>query len=344
MSSLKRLIVENNISVLFSPSMDLENQVVNGDSDVMDLVESGDLNLVNSIATTMTTSHKDLLNTFLDIGCLPQPLTYHPRGSSVFGSWERGEVGKERAWELFQEYFKNSSHSPLLVKKKIYEHMGRGVTVHEATAENFYSSSDGLVQPFLYPPFSDGFMRDVRVIVLEGDASNAYTRRAMEPLMKRNSNKPMERIPSKERYMTNIAQRGVIESAPEDYKNVCSKLALKVVETIKRGAGNLSDVFYEKNQLPFKESEISFDWGSVDFIFDENGNPKICEVDSSPNIISYMKMNPSFCSSVAKYLTQKSEGKAIGVLGVNPINDMVLDYLQKGNVDTYHLVLSASRK
>ena len=168
-------------------------------------------------------------------------------------------------------------------------------------------------------------MRDARILLIGGEPSLTYIRKAKNPILK--DGKIIEYPPSKSRYLTNISQGGSREEIPKALREKCTKLAKEthkaILDSLKKG----DKILEEEKLIKFKENHMNFGWGSVDLLFSEDEKIKVCEIHAAPDAFYPLK-NPTVVCKLGNYLRKLSEGGVIGIL-YDPSLEQLFKYLDE---------------
>jgi len=326
---LSKLLKEEDISVLFQPGYSIGGYILEGkiDPNILESINSGELRLVNSISTVFVTRHKGIVIAALYDSDVKTPRTLVGEGHDL----PLKKFKKRSDIDYLLEDVKDVPYSPLLVYKKMDEHKGKWIEF--VTHSNLRDlKEDELMQAFIYPPFDDGYMRDVRCILLGDSVEAMYFRRAPEPLINKTTKQLIESPPSRQRTLTNIHQGGVREDVPYNLKDICEEIAIKAQKAIVRHSAIYAERLKQSGLLPDVERFINFNWGAVDFIFNQKMEPMVLEVDSGPDVTKYLSMNHDLGVSLASYLGDMSESGYVGLYSFCPFSKDVSRYLKEAGV------------
>jgi glutathione synthase/RimK-type ligase-like ATP-grasp enzyme len=312
-------LIEN--TVLFSPTNIFYQEILDNSLNpnrISKLVRRDKLRLVNSFSVVALSSNKNLLSLALSYSNIPMPTTV------------LGPCHDEAFWSKIQEEFKNSRYQPLIISKDFEKHCGEGIEVH-VPDRRLLDESDKILQKFEYPSleiFRDGYMRDTRMFIIDGKVAYAFMRRAPEPLIDPKTKQVIQYPPSKRRFLTNILQGGKKESVLPEIQDASFKVAEETCKIIIKQTQNSLD---DKRINRLREKEVRLGYCSVDVIYDENGKPKVTEVDSFPGILSIS--DEKLFKSLASHLMESGvfsnfPKPRISVYGWLPVLDHLYEHLQ----------------
>lgn len=205
-----------------------------------------------------------------------------------------------------------SGYPPLIVKKPIGEsggedlHGGKRVEVFKPSFKLLLRtfSEDIILQEFVYPPleiFRDGYIKDTRIVMINGEPSVWYMRRAKERLIDPFTNALIEYPPSKSRFLTNVVQGGTVEELPKELRDKSLEFARKVYGSVLKWGK-----FYREELLDIN-GEPRCGFCSIDLIYKSDGSPSLMEVDFYPDINACQRLD-RLAYRFGKYLRDLSNG------------------------------------
>jgi len=229
---------------------------------------------------------------------------------------EKREKAKDKTKKMLENIGKRSDGLPVLIVKKpnglfgSKSHGGEGIEILDPNKTDFkWNDNDLIFQEFIYPPldiFKDGYMRDARIILIDGEPKVWYMRRAKDRLINPITKKLDENLPSRSRFLSNLCQEGTYEEPPKELKKKSFQFAREIYQEI-LDWGNL----YRKVTWQIG-GEAKCRFLAVDLLYDQNGNPKLLEVDTYPNMNLFPK-GEVLAEKMASYLKELSgkTGKSI---------------------------------
>ena len=289
-------------TVVFDAGLNFNHTYLTGDPLVRNAVEramkSGNLRLVNhALVENLARAHAGFL-AILDEQGIPIAPTM-VRLKSVNGG-KPTLIGQPLPHE-----------SKLWVRKisrdetgKLFGHRGRGVGfLFPNLPQDVTPAHDGeFYQQFVIP--KDGYLRDLRVYVAGDTLIPGYLLKATEPITGDNLSGRM--LPN-ERQIVNASHPG--EVIP-----LTGALAKRLVEQARKVREALLDGLMSRN--PGLRREDLFNFGSIDFLIDEDGNLRASEFDVSPAISD--SAGKKLGKALALHLARRAEkGHVVRVYG-NP--------------------------
>lgn len=108
----------------------------------------------------------------------------------------------------------NSERQPLIVKKSLITHGGKGISVLKAERLPELApilEANDCIEPFIYSLDSEGYQQDFRAIIIENKVEFLYSRKSASPLVNMDTGCLYEYPPSRTQYLTNVGQGGNIQ-------------------------------------------------------------------------------------------------------------------------------------
>ena len=165
--------------------------------------------------------------------------------------------------------------------KSVRSHRGKGIKiVSEAELSSIQTDEEVLiVQRFWWPRRENGYVRDVRVVTINGEPRDFCVRQAKEPLVDLKTGKLVEYPPSLSQVLANVAQGGTVVKVPRRLQNRLFDLARVTCSAIKDYAIWVREKYMKAN-IPEK---VNLGLMSVDILLGEEGLA-VCEVDTLPDL------------------------------------------------------------
>lgn len=176
-------------------------------------------------------------------------------------------------------------------------HRGRGVSIIDGTDRiTNLAPSKALIQPFVLPPVDETgerYVRDIRVIMVGGQAVTGITRKARKPL-------------------TPEMVRGEIKPTDEHYpsahhKGTFEELSVEIWSKVKAAAEQVA-VVLNRDIARFKQqySQASiFGYGSIDFLIDDNNAVYPVDFDIFPSV--HEQLARPTAMALAEYLIKMAK-------------------------------------
>ncbi len=266
-------------------------------------MKRGDLQVVNhDYVEQLSHTHSRFHGLLHDAGIRVPPTVIQVSGKRFF-------IGKKLPVE-----------STLWVKKVSFDkegrflgHRGAGVSIFvpKKQDEVLPTHDHEFYQQFIVPP--DDYLKDIRVYVVGNKIIPGYVRTAKKPLTRANYSGLYP--PNEDQFVT--------AEHPGKVTLLEGELAQKVVAE----AEKVRKAFIERLRIPKSEwnKQPMFGFGSMDFLLDANGEPVICEFDTSPEIRDIGGLRDKLANEMADHLAKQA-----GTSGtVHIVGDKRNDFIAK---------------
>tara|TARA_Y100000310_G_scaffold345846_1_gene471199 strand:+ start:79630 stop:80802 length:1173 start_codon:yes stop_codon:yes gene_type:complete len=240
---------------------------------------------------------------------VPIPLTVHNSRtySHIYGPDHTGKYHSDSEIVRGDEPVRDEEVlSDLLCPRDNEFFMVKGISSHNAEQIGqmqkgsfpvAFIARNTLAQEFIYPPFEDGKIRELRFLIVNGDIVDVIPRQANLPVFD-DGGDPVRIITSKyQLYAAWVLNEG-LPKAFKDYYEAAKETALQAYKAVK--------VSYHDQKVGrvLRTPHDSFDWACVDIIFDRNGNPRVLEVDTNHDISNPLLINRDLRDEVFDVLSQ----------------------------------------
>jgi glutathione synthase/RimK-type ligase-like ATP-grasp enzyme len=175
--------------------------------------------------------------------------------------------------------------SKIVARGGVALHRGDGIAALSAFRE---PKENELVQEFVWPPNEfNGYVKDLRVVLVGNKVAARYARRAPKPL-------PHAGVASEKQFLTNAARGGIVEEFPRRFEDNATEMAFAARKALVEAGRKFGD------------SRAALDFCAVDFLVDEAGALFVCEVEPAPDLRASAQATRKSLDELALLLRDKS--------------------------------------
>jgi glutathione synthase/RimK-type ligase-like ATP-grasp enzyme len=311
--------------------------------ELVDRVLSGEIAVLNSAFTPLLVTFKEEVYWLLSKAGVPVPITHinlpmsalavkmglQPEIIGLYGPGVHTEYScTHEAVCDHRKILAAFKPSPIVLEKRGWIHNGEGVNV--IPHRDGFIGQRGLFQEFLIPPFEDGYMRDIRVLMLGGEPFCMEARRARRKLLRNGRLRSLPPEPGM--YLANISQGGKSEEVPESLQGVCVSAAKRALEALVSAADELARSAHQTRAVRFLEQRQYMGFCSVDLLFDMNWQPRVVEIHSCPATEGFFKEKPDAGRTYWDYISTLAREKLVFVPGDSAQSSIDREILLKAGI------------